>query len=234
MKVAVIPARGGSKRIPKKNIKKFAGKPLIEYAINGAKNAKVFDKIIVSTDELAIAEVAKKSGADVPFLRPAELSDDYTPTIPVLKHAINWLIEDGGEVDCFCCIYPNPFITSKNLEDGYSLLKEKNAYSVLPVTTYPVPIYFSVHTTEDGTIDYVFPEKSMDRSQDLPEVYYDAGQFCWWDSKAFMTAEDMEKFRRTKRYPLFLPPYLVQDIDTLEDWDVAEKLFDALVKNDDY
>ena len=231
MKVAIIPARGGSKRIPGKNIKRFAGVPLIEYAISAAEDAKIFDKIIVSTDDIKISEVAKSAGADVPFLRPAELSDDFTPTIPVLKHALEWLFTHGYTVDCFCCIYPNPFITSENLKDGLSLLKQKNAYSILPVTTYPVPIYFGVKVIDNGTIDYVFPDQSMDRSQDLPEVYYDAGQFCWWACKPFMEAEDMEQFRRTKRYPMFLPQYIVHDLDTLEDWEIAEKLFRSFVNN---
>lgn len=229
MEVAVIPARGGSKRIPKKNIKEFAGQPLIEYAIKAAKDSNIFDKIIVSTDDPEIAEVAEKSGADVPFMRPADLSDDFTPTIPVLKHAINWLLAHDYAVDCFCCIYPNPFITSKNLKKGFSLLRQKKAYSILPVTTYPVPIYSGVKVIEDGTIDYVFPDQSMDRSQDLPEVYYDAGQFYWWDCKPFMETDNIEQLRRTKRFPLFLPQYLVRDINTLEDWDVAEKLYNSLV-----
>ncbi len=231
MKVAVIPARGGSKRIPRKNIKEFAGKPLIEYAIKAAKQSNVIDKVIVSTDDPEIAEIAKNAGAEVPFVRPAELSDDYTPTIPVLKHAVNWLFAHGYEIDCFCCIYPNPFITSKNLEDGYFLLKQKKACSIVPVTVYPVPIYFGVKIIEDGTMDFVFPERSMDRSQDMPEVYYDAGQFYWWDCKPFMDTEDMEQLRRNKRYPMFLPRYLVQDLDTLEDWDVAEKLYHSFVNN---
>lgn len=231
MKVAIIPARGGSKRIPKKNIKEFAGIPLIEYAIKAAKGSKVFNKIIVSTDDPSIAEIAKNAGAEVPFMRPAELSDDYTPTIPVLKHAINFLMENGYKIDSFCCIYPNPFITCENLEYGYFLLKQKKAYSILPVTAYPVPIHFGVKIIENGSIDFVFPERAMDRSQDLPEVYYDAGQFCWWDCKAFMKAVDMEQFRRMKRYPMFLSKHLVQDIDTLEDWDIAEKLYNSFMNN---
>ena len=139
--VAIIPARGGSKRIPKKNIKLFAGKPLIAYSIEAAKASELFDRVIVSTDSAEIANVAERVGAEVPFMRPSELSDDYTPTIQVLNHAINWLREDSVRVRYFCCIYSNPFVTIDNITKAYEMLKEKNATSVLAVTSFPFLIF---------------------------------------------------------------------------------------------
>jgi len=230
MMIAIIPARGGSKRIPGKNTRVFAGKPLINYAIDAAKKADMFDKIMVSTDSPQIAEVSLKSGAEVPFLRPAELADDYTPTVPVLKHAVNWLVSNSIQVESFCCIYSNPFVTADNLKKGYALLREKNANSVMPVATFPFPIFRGVKINESGRVEFIFPEHALARSQDLPEAYHDAGQFYWWKGDFFIETEEIRQLHHLKQYPLIIPRYGVQDIDTPEDWEVAEKLYQSFFK----
>lgn len=227
MKVAIIPARGGSKRIPDKNIRLFSGKSLIQYAIDAALSSELFDRIIVTTDSTQIAEIARKAGAEVPFLRPPELSDDFTPTIPVIKHAIEWLNGKDYRVTYCCCIYANPFVTAKNLVSAFELLKQKNATSVLPVTTFPFPIFRSVRINERGCVEFIFPEKSLTRTQDIGEAFHDAGQFYWWNCEQLMAVEQLSILQTLNRYPLVVPRHEVQDLDTPEDWIVAEKLFDA-------
>lgn len=226
MKIAIIPARGGSKRIPNKNIKDFNGKPLIAHSIDAAKESGVFDKIIVSTDSDEIARVATDAGAEVPFMRPVELADDYTPTVPVILHAINWLIECGFIIDYFCCIYPNPFITSENIVVAFKLLKEKNVSSLIPVTTFPFPIFRSFKITKQGTLEYIYPENALVRSQDLPEAYHDVGQFYWCNCKTFLETNNI---LQPDTLPLIIPRYLSQDLDTPEDWEVAEKIYKAFM-----
>lgn len=225
MKVAIIPARGGSKRIPKKNIRSFSGKPLISYAINAAIDTNIFDRIIVTTDSDEIAMVARKFGAETPFMRPLKLSDDFSPTIPVIKHAVQWLNDSGSHVEYCCCIYSNPFITSKNIKEAYDLLLIKDATSVLPVTNFPFNIFRSLRIDKNGLLEFVFPENSLSRSQDLEESYHDAGQFCWWNSDRLMKAENNSDLQQKNRFPIILPRDQVQDIDSLEDWTMAEKLF---------
>ena len=229
--VAIIPARGGSKRIPKKNIKLFAGKPLIAYSIEAAKASELFDRVIVSTDSAEIANVAKRVGAEVPFMRPSELSDDYTPTIQVLNHAINWLRENSVRVRYFCCIYSNPFVTINNITKAYEMLKEKNATSVLAVTSFPFPIFRGIRINDSGRVEAIFPDKFWSRSQDLPEAYHDTGQFYWWDCEAFLAAKDIKDLPLTNRHPLVIPRHQVQDIDTPEDWEVAEKMYTAFFQD---
>ena len=224
--VAIIPARGGSKRIPNKNIKMFAGRPLIVHSLDAAKKSMVFDRIIVSTDSSEIAEIAQKAGAEVPFMRPPELADDYTPTIPVLKHALNWLMSHNCMVEYFCCIYANPFITSKNLISAFDLLKEKQVTGVIPVTTFEFPIFRGIKISEDSSLEYIFPKYASSRSQDLHEAYHDVGQFYWWDCKKYMAAKEIAL---VDRIPYIIPRHLCQDIDTPEDWDIAEKLYNAFV-----
>lgn len=224
MIVAIIPARGGSKRILNKNIKEFAGRPLIVHSIDAAKASGIFDKIIVSTDSPEIAETAQKAGVEVPFIRPAELADDHTPTVPVIMHAVNWLLEHGFSVEYFSCIYSNPFITSESLVKAFKLLKEKQVSSVIPVTTFPFSIFRGFKITERGTLEFTFPENALVRSQDLPEAYHDAGQFYWCDCKKFL---DTQLILQPDTLPLMIPRYLSQDLDTPEDWGVAEKLYRA-------
>lgn len=229
MKIALVPARGGSKRIPNKNIKLFAGKPLISYPIQAAKDSGLFDRIIVSTDSDEIAEIARKEGAEIPFTRPPELSDDFTPTIPVIKHAINWLKGNNCNVEHCCCIYANPFVTGTNLVAAFELLKETRATSVIPVTTFPFPIFRSVRINEQGALEFIFPEKSLTRTQDLEEAFHDAGQFYWWDCETLMATEQISRLQQVNRYPLVIPRNQVQDLDTLEDWKVAEGLYSSFV-----
>lgn len=226
--VAVIPARGGSKRIPGKNIKNFAGKPIISYSIEAAKASGIFDRIIVSTDSEDIADVARSAGAEVPFARPSELSDDHTPTAPVLEHALKWLKSEGCRVKYLCCIYPTtPFVRSKDLIRGYELLVENNVSSVFSVTEFEFTIFRGLKISDEGFVEMFWPEHELTRSQDLPQAYHDAGQFYWLDSEKF--------FKNKKLYakdakPVILPRVLVQDIDTPEDWEIAEMMYEACKK----
>lgn len=232
LKVAIIPARGGSKRISGKNIKLFAGKPLISYPIRAARESGLFDRIIVSTDSPEIAEIAVKEGAEVPFIRPPDLADDFTPTIPVIKHAIRWLNSNNCSVDYCCCIYANPFITAGNLAAAFELLEEKRATSVIPVTTFPFPIYRSVKINDQGALEFIFPEKSLTRTQDLEEAFHDAGQFYWWNCETLMATEEIARLQKMNRFPLVIPRSQVQDLDTPEDWVVAESLFNSFAGRD--
>ena len=224
--IAIIPARGGSKRIPNKNIKSFAGKPIISYSIKAAQQTGLFDRIIVSTDSADIAEVAKKYGAEIPFIRPSELADDFIGTTPVLLHALNWLTEHEFAVDYFCCIYATaPFIQTEFISNGFDLLKEKKAMAAFSVTTFPYPILRALKIGEGGGVEMFWPEHENSRSNDLQEAYHDAGQFYWGNTEKFMTKKT---FFSPDAVPVILPRYLVQDIDTPEDWETAEKMYSVL------
>ncbi len=226
MNVAVIPARGGSKRIPHKNIKLFAGKPIIAYAIEAAKCTGIFDRILVSTDSETIARVAQQCGAEVPFLRPADLSQDHTPTAPVVAHTLNWLAGSGFPADHVCCMYATtPFVRPEYVTQGYHLLTEKKVSSVFAVTSFPFPIFRALKIADDGQVAMLWPEHELTRSNDLPEAYHDAGQFYWLACEAFL--KDKKMYGRDA-LPVILPRYLVQDIDTPEDWETAEHMFHAL------
>jgi pseudaminic acid cytidylyltransferase len=221
--VAIIPARGGSKRIPNKNIKLFAGQPIISYSIRVAQKTKLFDRVIVSTDSLEIAAVAREYGAEVPFFRPAELANDFAGTAEVVCHAIEWLAQDGKRPDFICCIYATaPFIQASYLKKGYDKIVSSGATSVFSVTTYPYPIYRSMKITEKDRIKMIWPEYANFRSQDLPEAYHDAGQFYWANTAKYMKEKAL--FAKDS-LPIILPRYLVQDIDTAEDWETAEMMF---------
>jgi len=226
--VAVIPARGGSKRIPGKNIKNFAGKPIISYSIEAAKNCGIFNRIIVSTDCDKIAEVSQSAGAEVPFVRPSELSDDNTPTAPVLEHALKWLESEGCSVKYLCCIYPTaPFVRSEDLIKGYKLLVENNVSSVFSLTEFEFTIFRGLKINDEGFIEMFWPEHELSRSQDLPTAFHDAGQFYWLDSEKFLKNK---KLYAEDAKPVILPRVLVQDIDTLEDWEIAEIMYEACKK----
>jgi pseudaminic acid cytidylyltransferase len=223
MNVAVIPARGGSKRIPDKNIKLFA---IIAYAIEAAKRTGIFHRILVSTDAEHIARVARQFGAEVPFLRPAELSDDHTPTAPVVAHALHWLAASGCPADYVCCIYATaPFVRPEYVREGYHLLTERQVSSVFSVTPFPFPIFRALQIEEDGRVAMFWPEYELTRSNDLPAAYHDAGQFYWLACEAFLQDQKMYSW---DALPVILPRYLVQDIDTPEDWETAEHMFQAL------
>ena len=226
--IAVIPARGGSKRIPKKNIKIFYGKPLIAYSIEVAKKTNLFDKIVVSTDSQEIAEIAIEYGADVPFLRPKELADDFTGTEAVTKHALEYFKYQGEEFDFLCTIYATaPLLQENYLKDGYEKLKNSNAINAFSATSMPFPIQRTFKLTKNGRCEMFFPEHYRTRSQDLEEAYQDAGQFYWKkinkQSNEIMFGKDS--------IPIILPRYLVQDIDTLEDWERAELMYEVLEKS---
>jgi pseudaminic acid cytidylyltransferase len=226
MIAAIIPARSGSKRIPKKNIKNFMGKPMISYSINAARSAGVFDKIVVSTDSEEIARVAESYGAEVPFIRPAQLSDDYTGTDDVILHALNWFIEQDVKIDFVCCIYATaPFIRPEYIRKGLDILQKAGAISSFSVTTYPYTIFRSLKVDDAGKLKMFWPEYSKSRSQDLPEAFHDAGQFYWADVNKYLVEK---RFFSNSAAPVIIPKYLVQDIDTMEDWERAENMFAAM------
>lgn len=224
MIVAVIPARGGSKRIPKKNIKEFFGKPIISYSIRAAIDSQLFDKVIVSTDCENIAQVAIKYGAEVPFMRPEELSGDFLGTHEVVGHALKWLEDFGDAVDFACCIYATaPMIQGTDLIKGYDLIKTEKWKAVIAATKYSYPVFRSFKKLPNGGLEMVFPEHYNSRSQDLPEVYHDAGQFYWAKAQEWKNKPDGFSENNTI---IELPNYLVQDIDTIEDWNRAEKIYE--------
>lgn len=226
MNVAIIPARGGSKRIPRKNVKDFGGKPMIAWSIDAAKASGCFDRIIVSTDDYDIARVAKAHGADVPFMRPAHLSDDYTGTLPVIHHAVDWLNVKATPVEYVCCIYATaPFVTAEDLKQGLQLIKVSGSSYAFSVTSYAFPIQRAIRITEKGRVAMFNPEHFQTRSQDLEEAWHDAGQFYWGTAKAWC---DEHAIFGKDSVPVKLPRHRVQDIDTPEDWDRAEWLFRAM------
>lgn len=226
MKLAVIPARGGSKRIPRKNIKLFGGKPMIAWSIEAAQATGLFDRIIVSTDDAEIASLAKKYGADVPFVRPAVLSDDHTGTAPVIAHAIEWHLAHGFEPTHICCIYATaPFLQSLDIERGIKVLKESGADFAFSITSYSFPIQRAIKLKTDGRVEMFDRSQVQMRSQDLPEAYHDAGQFYWGTKDAWLSGTPI---LGPNSAPVLLPRYRVQDIDTPEDWYQAELIMEVL------
>ncbi len=227
MNIAIIPARGGSKRIPRKNIKDFCGKPLIAYSIETALQSNLFEKIIVSTDDEKIAAVAKHYGADVPFLRPLSLSDDFTGTGAVVEHALQTLKEQGETYEYACTIYATaPLLESCYLIEGFEKLKQSDAVYAFSVTSMPFPIWRTFKITQERC-EMFWKENFSKRSQDLEEAYQDAGQFYWHNLQR--TAQDIMFGRES--IPIVLPRHLVQDIDTPEDWIRAEFMYKVLHEN---
>lgn len=225
MKLAIIPARGGSKRIPRKNIKPFCGKPMIAWSIEAALESGCFDRIIVSTDDEEIAEVARQYGAEVPFMRPLALSDDHTGTIPVIRHAIETINSQGRAVEQACCLYATaPFIQAEDLRRGLEILQGSGGDYAFSVTSYAFPIQRAIRLTPEGRVEMFNPEHFSTRSQDLEEAYHDAGQFYWGRADAWLQGKMI--FSPTS-LPVMLPRHRVQDIDTPEDWVRAEWLFKA-------
>lgn len=226
MKLAIIPARGGSKRIPRKNIKSFCGKPMIAWSIEAARLAGCFDRIIVSTDDTEIADVASSHGAEVPFMRPPELSDDHTGTIPVIAHAVDWLNRSAGPIGFACCLYATaPFVQAEDLQRGFEVLKSSGADYAFSVTSYAFPIQRAIRITTDQRVEMFSPEHFNTRSQDLEEAFHDAGQFYWGRAAAWLAGKSL--FSRDAA-PVLLSRHRVQDIDTPEDWERAEWLFKAM------
>lgn len=224
MKLALIPARGGSKRIPRKNIKPFCGKPIIAWSIEAARASGCFDRIVVSTDDEEIATVAREAGADVPFMRPAALADDHAGTIPVVRHAIEWQRAHGAAPQQVCCLYATaPFVTADDLREGLArLVAGEGVDFILPVARYAYPIQRALRLAADGHVAMLRPEEFRTRSQDLEAAYHDAGQFYWGRADAWMAAETLFG---PASLALVRPPWRVQDIDTAEDWQRAEGLF---------
>lgn len=221
MKIAVIPARAGSKRIPRKNIKIFDGLPMISYAIRAALKTKLFEHVIVSTDDEEIAEVARLHGATTPFKRPDELSDDQTTTVPVIAHAINWAVSKGLNVESACCIYPCvPFLTSQNLLDAHQLFMNKNADYVYPIVSFHSSPWRAMTKPNDGTMKFVFPEHELTRTQDLIPCFHDAGLFYWGKASAWKSGLKMH----SNGYGYLMDSHLSVDIDTSKDWLHAERL----------
>ena len=224
--IAIIPARGGSKRIPKKNIKNFLGKPIIAYSIEMAISCKLFNKVIVSTDDQEIKDVAIKYGAKVPFIRPKEIADDFTGTHEVIGHAVKWLEDNDKKMDYVCCIYPTaPLIEKEDLIKGYEIIKTGKWNSVIAATNFSYPIFRSFENLTDGGLKMIFPEYYNSRSQDLPEVYHDAGLFYW--AKPEIWKKKPERFSE-KNSIVKIPNYRVQDIDTIDDWKKAEIAFEII------
>ena len=228
--IAIIPARGGSKRIPRKNIKEFYGKPLIAYSIQTALESKLFEKVIVTTDDEEIVKIAKEYGADVPFLRPKELSDDFTGTCDVVKHALEWLEAKGEIFDFTCTIYATaPLLQSRYLIEGYHALKDSTAINAFSSTSMPFPMQRTFKVNDEGRCEMFTPEYYMTRSQDLEEAYQDAGQFYW--TKVDQTSGEI-MFGKDS-IPIILPRHLVQDIDTLEDWQRAEIMYKVIQEKEE-
>lgn len=226
MKVAIIPARGGSKRIPRKNIKPFCGKPMIAWSIEAAKLSGLFDRIFVSTDDSEIAAVAKQWGAEVPFVRPALLSGDHAGTTEVIAHATRWAYEQGWEVEAVCCIYATaPFVQVEDLKCGWQALSSGDWAYAFTVTDFAAPVFRAFRQTIEGGIEMFFPEHFDARSQDLPAAMHDAGQFYWGRPAAWLAG--MRIFDRHST-PVVIPRWRVQDIDTPDDWQRAELMYNAL------
>jgi pseudaminic acid cytidylyltransferase len=228
VKIAVIPARGGSKRIPRKNIRSFCGKPIIAYSISAAQQTGLFDQVVVSTDDEEIASIARTFGATTPFVRPKEIADDFTGTNAVVKHAVAWFNAQSHDVTHACCLYATaPLVQARYIAEGYEALSRSDAVFAFSVTSYAFPIQRAVRITPEGRVDAIYPEHRMTRSQDLEHAYHDAGQFYWGTARAFL--EDMPLFA-PHSVGVILPRHLVQDIDTLEDWNQAELMYGAIIR----
>lgn len=224
MRLAVIPARGGSKRIPRKNIRPFCGKPIIAWSIDAALGSGCFDQVIVSTDDEEIAAVARGRGATVPFMRPAELSGDHAGTLPVMRHATEWAQAAGHSPQEVCCLYATaPFVTAEVLRTGLAALMDSGSDYAFSVTSYPFPIQRALRL-RGGRVEMFHPEHAQTRSQDLEEAFHDAGQFYWGRTEAWLAERSVFSSASTV---VRLPRHLVQDIDTLEDWQRAEWMFRA-------
>jgi len=225
MTLCIIPARGGSKRIPRKNIRHFAGRPLIAHAIAVARRCGLFESIVVSTDDPEIAEIARSEGAEVPFIRPANLADDHTPTVPVIAHAIRSCLSKGWKADRVCCIYAGvPFIEFSDLIGALALLESSGADYCFPITEYSSPVQRALIRKDDGHLSPLFPEFELVRTQDLQRAYHDAGQFYWGRKDAWLNNERIHS--SGVGYPV--PQWRVVDIDTEDDWDRAQRIYNSI------
>jgi len=223
MNTAIIPARGGSQRIPRKNIKLFHGRPMIAWSIQAALDSECFDQVLVSTDDDEIASIARDCGAHTPFVRPPELSDHHSTTGAVMQHAVQWLQDQGADVNAVCCLYATaPFVQPGDLLQGLDLLQTQALDYVFSATGYGFPIQRAFQLNANGRVQMVQPEHLLTRSQDLPEAFHDAGQFYWGTSSAWLQQKPVFC---EHAIPFLLPRHRVQDIDTPQDWLRAEQLF---------
>ncbi len=229
--VCIIPARGGSKRIPRKNIRPFQGRPVLHYAVEAARASGLFSRVIVSTDCPDIAREARRAGAQTPFVRPSRLADDHTVTVDVIIHALKELGEQGESPPAtVCCLYPvTPLIQVSWLQEAHDLLHASGAPCTFPVTSFPAPVHRGMTRDGAGGVNMVWPEHRNTRSNDLPEIFHDAGQFYFWDTARFL---DMPMLYPEGTLSIVLPRHMAQDIDTEEDWLVAERLYAAFRAND--
>ncbi len=223
--VAIITARGGSKRIPRKNIKEFLGKPIIEYSVKAALESGIFDEVMVSTDDEEIAEIAKKAGANIPFMRSADAANDYATTTDVIGEVLKQYKENGQEFDYACCIYPTaPFVTKELLLKAQELVEKDGADSCFPVIQFSFPPQRGM-VIENGIAKYKYPEYQFSRSQDLEGMYHDSGQFYYFDVKKF---EDTGKMLGDAIKPIVISEMEAQDIDNEDDWKIAELKYKML------
>ncbi|MBD5522409.1 MAG: pseudaminic acid cytidylyltransferase [Lachnospiraceae bacterium] len=225
--IAIITARGGSKRIPGKNIKEFLGKPIICYSIEAALATGIFDEVMVSTDDEQIADIAKKTGAAVPFMRSDRTADDYATTDDVLMEVLETYEKNGKNFDYMACIYPTaPFVTAKKLKAAIELLMEKDADGVMPVVRFSFPPQRGM-VVQDDKLVYRYPENAMKRSQDLETMYHDCGQFYCYNVKRYMACRgDLPN----GYVPIIVPETEVQDIDNPSDWKLAEMKYKMMVE----
>ena len=223
MNTAIIPARGGSQRIPRKNIKLFHGRPMIAWSIQAALDSACFDRVLVSTDDDEIAGIAREHGAQTPFVRPASLSDHHSTTGAVMQHAVQWLQEQGADISAVCCLYATaPFVQAEDLQDGLQLLQSQSLDYVFSATGYGFPIQRAFHLDAQGRVQMFQPEHLLTRSQDLQPAFHDAAQFYWGTGQAWLNRKPVFS---NQSVPLILPAHRVQDIDTPQDWVRAEQLF---------
>ena len=220
--LCIIPARGGSKRIPRKNVKPFLGKPMLAYSIETALQSGLFEEIMVSTDDAEIAEVAKMYGANVPFMRSAETASDFATTADVLKEVISKYSEQGRQFDNFCCFYATaPLVQSKDVVAAYKLLQDSDFTCVYPVVQFSYPIWRCLDLASDGTMTRHWPEYENSRSQDLPKEYHDTGTFYWYKTQEWLSGN-------IKVGGIEVNETTIQDIDTETDWTLAEMKYKLL------
>lgn len=223
--LAIIPARGGSKRIPRKNVRTFGGKPMIAYAIEAALQSELFEKVVVTTDDAEIASISRELGAITPFVRPPELSDDHTPTVPVIAHALEACDSHNLHADTACCIYPCvPFIKVDDLKASLDLFMESGADYCFPITEFPSAIQRGLRRGPSGAMSPFHPEHELTRTQDLEPAYFDVGQFYWGRRDAWLLNPRIHR----SGVGLPIPSWRAIDIDTPEDWSRAERLYQSL------
>lgn len=225
MNLCVIPARGGSRRIPRKNIKNFFGKPIISYVVEKVNSSKLFDEVMVSTEDAEIAEIARNCGASVPFMRTLDNADDFTGPGDVVNEVLTMYAELGRRFEAACCVYPTAVLMKvTSLSRGYEMLSLSKYDAVLSAGKFSSPIWRSLKVSKDGHVEMFFPEYETARSQDLPEAYFDAGQFYWFRPTPFLILGNKNVFGNNRGL-IVLSDHEVQDIDTLEDWKMAEIKF---------